>query len=160
MRAFAVAILPLVLWMQSAQAANYPSEMRGTWAALSDCHECPDRPEVAQRACDTYRANPNEVEGDIDVFEKNKRKSFGGEGTPNVARNISVKKIGPVRWKIAERYFNDHGGPRYDGAWQTMVYEATIKDGLLVIKEKDSGVYRSMRCPPQSPGSPSEKPKG
>jgi hypothetical protein len=151
MRAFAAAILPLVLGVHAAEAANYPLEMRGVWAALSGCPACPDPAEAAQRACDTYRANPKQVDGYINLFEKKKMKSFGGEGTPGEARNFSIRKLGPKRWRIAQRSYNDHGGPNHEGAWQTDVYEVSIKDGSLVSKNEHGDVSRWTRCLPQSP---------
>ena len=154
MRASAIAIAALVLGAHAAPAANYPPEMRGVWAG-SRGTECRD----TQCVCNSYLKDPNKVDGDIDVFEKNKKRSFGGEGTPREARNISVKKIGPARWKIAERFYNDHGGPNYEGAWQTMAYEATIKDGLLVFKN-EYGSHPYARCSQQSPARQGKEPKG
>jgi hypothetical protein len=152
MKAFAIAILPLVLGFHAAHAANYPAEVQGVWAGSRGA-ECRD----TQCVCNSYLKDPSKTDGDIFVFKKNKREFFGGEGESETS-NISVKKIGRLRWRITERYY-EHGDYPGRPAWRPDVYEATIKDGLLVIKNKDGDIHRWMRCSPQLSGPPGKKPQ-
>ena len=153
MRALAIAILPLVLGGQAAQSANYPSEMRGAWAGSRGA-ECRD----TQCVCNSYLKDPSETDGEVFVFERNKKKGFGGEGESEEL-NISVKKIGSSRWKIVDRY-HEHLDEPGRPAWRRDVYEASVRDGLLLIKGEDGHVHRWTRCPQQSPVPQGKKPKG
>jgi hypothetical protein len=148
MKAFAVAILPLVLGVHPAQAATYPTELQGIWVPQDE------GPKV-KRACDSFRKSGEHPDGML-IFEKTEMSAYGGYAD-YTDKNISVKKIGPSRWKIADRHYHDGEGDDRPGM-RTVRYEVVTEGDLLKIKDK-YGVHRYTRCPQQSPVPQGEMPK-
>jgi hypothetical protein len=145
MKAFAIAILSLAFGAHAAQSASYPSELQGVWGSQFDFEN--SRPEVALRNCHIYHTKREDTDGVL-VFEKTEKHSYGGYAD-YTDKNISVKKIGPSRWKIADRHYHDGEGDDRPGM-RTVTYEVTIEGDLLKIKDK-YGVHRYTRCPPYDP---------
>ena len=145
MKAFAIAILSLALGAHAAQSASYPSELQGVWGSQFDFEN--SRPEVGERACASYRSSRKHADGML-VFERMQKNSYGGYAD-YTDKNISVKKIGPTRWKISDRHYHDGEGGGRPGM-KTVTYGVTIEGDLLKIKDK-YGVHRYTRCPPYDP---------
>jgi hypothetical protein len=131
-----------LLFASHAQADDYPDQILGAWGGRAE-FAGDDRDAVAKQACDSYKKTPKKVTGDVLVFEKNKKLSFGGY-VDYADENITVKAIAPSRWQIKDRHFSD--GEADTKVGETDVnYEITVDGNILTLRKRDQ-TSRFSRC--------------
>jgi hypothetical protein len=122
----------------TAMADQYPAV--GAWAAFD-----PSLPEQILESCASYKRDPKRVVGNVIVFDGAKKTEFnGGYLEQEDTTNISVKKIGPNKFRIVDPVEGDEegGGPRPT----TRTYELTLGNGRLLISEGSYPATEYVDC--------------
>ena len=121
-----------------AMADQYP--VVGVWAAID-----PSSPEQTFKSCASYKRDSKAVVGNVIVFDGAKKIEFnGGYLEQEDTTNISVKKIGPSKFRIVDPIEDDEegGGPRPT----TRTYELTLGNGRLLISEGSYPATEYVDC--------------
>jgi hypothetical protein len=129
-------------------ADEYPTQLSGAWGGRA-AYAGGDNPAVAKESCDSYQKNPKDTTGYLLVFKGRKKSSYGGYIDFDDT-NVSVQQLGPNRWKIIDRHFDDgEGGIR--AGYKNVDYEATVNGDLLTIEGGNyPGKYGRCAVGPQT----------
>jgi hypothetical protein len=107
-----------------------------------------NNPKIAAAACESYKRNPKAVMGDLLVFQRSQKFSYGGY-QDYVDKNIKVKQIAADQWEITDRHYQDEeGGGKAD--YKNVTYKVNVSGEILTVTE-GKYISRYSKCESSAP---------